>query len=80
MADIILTEDEERNIQVQARLEAARMEARQTSDKRAARAEMLRMAREILVQNRLDLPAGTREITLDDITELSEGLLAYINQ
>jgi hypothetical protein len=63
----------------QAAAETVRIDSQAAADAKRARLEALRMAKELLVENRRNLPADQRQVTTADITAFADTLVAYVN-
>jgi hypothetical protein len=73
------TTTEIQTIEVQKAIEVGRIEARAPELNKQLRSDMVRLAKDTLVQNRLDQPSGSREITTADITAYATELLTFVN-
>lgn len=58
---------------------AAQAAAQTAAERKRAKLDVLRMARETLTENSRSLPVGTREITAADIKTFAEELMAYVD-
>jgi hypothetical protein len=59
--------------------DAARREHEVTIEQRRARLEMVRLAKETLLENDRNKPTGERGVTATDITTFSDTLINYVN-
>lgn len=65
--------------QFQIELEKARADGLLALERRRAKLESVRMARDTLIENARSKPADSREVTAADITAFASALEAHIN-
>jgi uncharacterized protein (DUF2342 family) len=63
----------------QTTLENTRTAVQAVAETKRTKQEMVRLAKEVLVENRRNLPVDQRGVTATDITDLATTLVAYIN-
>jgi hypothetical protein len=63
----------------QTAFENTRAAAQTVAETKRTKQEMVRLAKEVLVENRRNLPVDQRGVTATDITDLATTLVTYIN-
>lgn len=63
----------------QQETEKARQEHEQKMEARRAKLELVRLAKEVLVENRRSAPADERDVTAQEITEFANTLASYVD-
>lgn len=63
----------------QTAFENTRAAVQTLADTKRTKQEMVRLAKEVLVENRRNLPVDQREVTATDITDLAATLVSYID-
>jgi|688.fasta_scaffold1107890_2 hypothetical protein len=63
----------------QAAMEASRHANQLAIEAKRAKLEMVRMAKDTLLENARSKPADSREVTAADITAFAQALVAYID-
>jgi hypothetical protein len=63
----------------QQETEKARREHEQEMEARRAKLELVRLAKEVLVENRRSAPADERDVTAQEITEFADTLASYVD-
>jgi hypothetical protein len=66
--------------EVIAAAEADRREYEVAAEQRRIRLEMVRTARETLIENKRNLPVSERQITEDEVIAYAETLINFINK
>ena len=74
-----LTSDQQAQLDIQLAFETVRAANQGVSDAKRTKLEMVRLAKDVLVENRRNLPVDQRGVTATDITDLATTLVAYIN-
>jgi hypothetical protein len=85
-----MTEDQESHLElsiatqkaqaeINAQVEADRRAYEQASEQRRTRLEMLRTAKETLIENKRNLPVAERSISEDEIIAYAEKLINFVN-
>ena len=74
-----LTSEQQAQVDIQIAIENARAANQGVSDAKRTKLEMIRLAKDVLVENRRNLPVDQRGVTATDITDLATTLVAYIN-
>ena len=74
-----LTPDQQAQADIQIAIETVRAANQGVSDAKRTKLEMVRLAKDVLVENRRNLPVDQRGVTATDITDLATTLVAYIN-
>jgi hypothetical protein len=74
-----LTSEQQAQLDIQLAFETARAANQAVSDAKRTKLEMVRLAKDVLVENRRNLPVDQRGVTATDITDLATTLVAYIN-
>ncbi len=75
-----LTAEQQADVDIQAAMEQARVAARSTETARSMKMETLRMAKEILVENRrTQAAADAADITASAVTALATDLNTFVN-
>ena len=74
-----LTPEQQAEIEMQEAREAGRRAHELAMEKRRARLEVVRLAKETLIENARSKPADSREVTAADITAFAATLEAHIN-
>ena len=74
-----LTSDQQAQADIQIAIETVRAANQGVSDAKRTKLEMVRLAKDVLVENRRNLPVDQRGVTATDITDLATTLVAYIN-
>jgi hypothetical protein len=74
-----LTTEQQAQVDVQLAIELGRLSAIETKEKIQRKQEMVRIAKEIIQENRrLSLVGEVSDITVSDISALANDLLAYV--
>jgi hypothetical protein len=63
----------------QQEIEKARREHEQGMETRRAKLELIRLAKEVLVENRRSAPADERDVSAQEITEFANTLASYVD-
>lgn len=63
----------------QTTLENTRAAVQAVAETKRTKQEMVRLAKEVLIENRRNLPVDQRGVTATDITDLAATLVAYID-
>lgn len=74
-----LTPEQQAQIELQEAVESSRRAHELTMDKRRARLEVVRLAKETLIENARSKPVDARDVTAADITAFAAALEAHIN-
>lgn len=74
-----LTPEQQAQIDFQMVLETERFKLQKDFDMVRIRAEMIRLAKETLIQNKLSAPVELREVTAQEITAYAQTLADYVN-
>jgi len=74
-----LTVEQQAQIEYQIALEAPRRDYDTGVESRRTRLELIRLAKETLIENNRNKPVDDREIAAADITTFAENLNTYIN-
>jgi len=75
-----LTAEQQSEVDKQAAMEQARVEAQATESAKSRKMETLRMAKEILVENRrTQAAADATDLTASVVTALATDLTAFVN-
>lgn len=74
-----LTTEQQAQVDVQIAVDIARLKALEAKEKLQRKQEMVRIAKEIIQENRrLSLVGDVSDITVSDISTLANDLLAYV--
>ena len=75
-----LTAEQQSQIDMNAAMEASRAATQAAQDAARAKLEAVRMAKEILIENRrTKLPAEASDITAAEVTAMADDIASYIN-
>ena len=74
-----LTVEQQAEVDLENAKESGRQSHELAMEARRTRMEALRMARDVLTENRRSEPADSRALTADDITTFANSLLAYVH-
>ena len=74
-----LTSEQQAQVDIQIAVETVRAANQAVSDAKRTKLEMVRLAKDVLVENHRNLPVDQRGVTATDITDLATTLVAYIN-
>jgi len=74
-----LTADQENAVEMEVAQSAHRLEHEVNTQKRNIKLDCIRMAKEVLLENRRDQPSGSREVTSDDIIAFATAIEAHAN-
>ena len=74
-----LTAEQQAQVDVAIAIETSRATQQAVADARRTKLEIVRLAKEVLVENRRNLPADQRQVTTADITSYADTLIAYVN-
>lgn len=75
-----LTIEQTSQLEYQKALDADRFDHEKLMESRRAKLEMVRLAKEILIENARSKPVDSREVLADDIKNYSQSLVNYINE
>lgn len=73
-----LTAEQQAQVDLQSAMDKSRTDEQLRLDSRRNKLDAVRTAKELLVHNRLDQPAGSREITAEEVTAFAGTLITYI--
>lgn len=74
-----LTIDKQAQVDIQTAVENVRHANQLESEAKRAKLEVVRLAKEILVENARSLPADSREVTAAAVTAFATILVNYVN-
>lgn len=74
-----LTTDQQAQVDIQTAVENVRHANQLESEAKRAKLEVVRLAKEILVENARSLPADSREVTAAAVTAFATTLVNYVN-
>lgn len=74
-----LTTEQQAQVDVAIAVETFRSNQQAAADARRAKLDALRMAKEVLIENRRNLPVDQREVSAADITAFADSLVTYVN-
>lgn len=74
-----LTAEQQAQVEIQVATEAARFSHQIELEARRARLEVVRLAKDILIENSRSKPVDSRNVSADDIKAYAESLVSYIN-
>jgi len=75
-----LTPEQQQNLEFTEAIDSARRSHELALEAKRLRADMIRLARDTIVENRRNLPVSDRQVTSADIISMADELLAHINQ
>ena len=73
------TPEQQTQLDIQTAIESVRHTNQMAIDARRAKLEVMRLAKEVLVENARSKPVDSRDVTAADITAFAQTLVAYVN-
>lgn len=73
-----LTPELQAQVDMQVAIENARTEGQMAVERKRARMEAVRLAKETLIENARSKPVDSRDVTAADITAFAQALIAYV--
>ena len=74
-----LTEEQQTNIEMTNTIEMARHNNSLELETRRAKLELVRLAKEVLIENARSKPVDSRDVSADDLKSYAQTLVNYIN-
>lgn len=74
-----LTPEQQAQLAIQEAIESPRRAHEAAMEKRRSRLEMIRLAKETLIENSRNKPIDSRDVSAEEITAFAETLILYVN-